>query len=454
MTLDLESILDRKRHISSQDGFEPTYMPSRLFPFQRSLTEWAIVTGRSGCFADCGLGKSGIEAVCAENFARHCDRPVLVLTPPSVGPQWIEEAALFGVEAKISRDGSVHRITVANWTMIHKFNPSDFCAIVGDESSILKSFDGSVKSAVTDFVKKVRYRLLATATAAPNDYTELGTHSEALGYLGYMDMLNRFFVNDQNNSATRRMYGEAPKWRFRGHSEIPFWQYICSWARAIRKPSDMGFDDAGFVLPSLSVTEHLVHSDTAPEGCLFATPATRLPEQRAEKRRTLNERCERAAELVRGTGKPYVMWCQFNDEGDFLEKLCPDALQVSGKDEDARTEKFEAFRKGKSRGLITKARIGGWGLNWQHCAHVVYFPSHSYEEYYQAVRRCYRFGQRNPVQVDLPLTEGERLIMANLKQKSVAADIMFTRLVAMMTDSIRAGDRKAHDLPMELPSWF
>lgn len=449
--MSLSAILERKEHANSQDGFEPTFLPDFLFGFQRSLCDWSVRKGRAAIFADCGLGKTAMELVWAENVARHTGLPVLLLTPLAVGAQTIREAERFGIEASRSAGA---RLQVANYERLHLFNPSDFGGVVCDESSILKSFDGARRGEITSFMRKVRYRLLATATAAPNDYIELGTSSEALGHMGHMDVLNRFFKNDQNNSATRRMYGEAPKWRFKGHAEIPFWHYVGTWARACRRPSDLGFDDGGFVLPSLVENDFEVEDDSAPEGLLFNVAARTLPEQRAEGKRTLTKRCEAAAALVADTGKPGVLWCHTNDEAALLAGMLPDAVEVSGSQSDAKKEeRFAAFQSGDARLLITKPKIGAWGLNWQHCAHVVYFPSHSFEQYYQAVRRCWRFGQKSPVTVDLPLTEGQRAIVANLRRKASQAERMFSSMVAAMNDdaSYRA-HRSATTIPV--PAWL
>jgi len=270
-----------------------------------------------------------------------------------------------------------------------------------------------------------------------------------------MDMLNRFFKNDLNNSAQGRMRGEVIKWRLKGHAELPFWRWVCSWARAIRRPSDLGFDDAAFMLPALHEVEHLVDAQSLAEGMLFALPAVGLKEQREERRRTVQERCERVASLVNHTGQPALVWCHMNDEGDMLEKLIPDAVQVSGADSDERKEeRLTAFADGKARVLITKPKIGAWGLNFQHCNHVTFFPSHSYEQYYQAVRRCWRFGQTRPVTVDIVTTEGERGVMRNLQRKSDQADAMFTRLVAEMNQALAI--QRANDMTkqVQVPAWL
>ncbi len=311
------------------------------------------------------------------------------------------------------------------------------------------------------------YRLLCTATAAPNDYIELGTSSEALGELGYTDMLMRFFKNDQNTVQPTRYVHDAgkyrrevaagtntDKWRFKGHAEKHFWRWVCSWGRACRKPSDLGFDDGSFILPELIERQHLVESLTLADGMLFSVPAIGLKEQREERRRTITERCEKAAELAGGEGSA-LLWCHLNLEGDLLEKLVPDAVQVSGADsDDAKEEKFLAFTSGQAKRLITKPKIGAWGLNFQHCNRVLSFPSHSFEQYYQAVRRCWRFGQLRPVTSDIITTEGEQSVMENLQRKAKAADKMFSVLAEEMNNALRVERSNQGSKKIEVPSWL
>lgn len=447
--------LHDKANVGSESGFEPTFMPAGLFDFQQAMVDYAVRKGRAALFEDCGLGKTVQFLTWAQNVVEHTSRPVLVLTPLAVSGQTIREAEKFGIDAARSADGSrPARIVVTNYERLGAFNPSDFAGVVCDESSILKSFDGSRKAEITAFMRKTPYRLLATATAAPNDYIELGTSSEALGYLGHMDMLNRFFKNDQNNSATRRMYGEAPKWRFKGHAETPFWRWVCSWARAMRKPSDLGFEDGRFILPPLQEVKHSVHARTNANGMLFNLPAATLPEQREEKKRTVGERCEQVAALV-NHGDPALVWCQLNEEADLLEELIPGSVQVAGKHSDeVKERRFMDFIDGNIRVLITKPKIGALGLNFQHCAHVTYFPSHSFEQYYQAVRRCWRFGQTRPVRVDIVHTEGEAKIMENLQRKAAAAEAMFGNLVSEMNNAIRVCADRDYQNNVELPSWL
>ncbi|MCC0042796.1 MAG: helicase [Rhodobiaceae bacterium] len=452
---DYAAFLSTKAQIDAGDGFAPVWMPDFLFDFQSALTDWAIRKGRAAVFADCGLGKTLIELVWAENVARKSGGNVLLLTPLAVTAQIAAEAAKFGIDARVSRDGTLHRITITNYEKLHLFQPSQFEGVVCDESSILKSFSGATRGALTEFMRTMRYRLLATATAAPNDFHELGTSSEALGYLGYMDMLNRFFRNDLNNSASGRYRGEVIKWRLKGHAEQPFWRWVCSWARACRRPSDLGFENARFVLPPIVEREHVVEATTLADGLLFALPAVGLREQRDERRRTIAERCSRVADLVNGTGQPALVWCHLNDEGDRLANMIPDAKQVSGAmSDDEKEARLLGFARGDIRVLITKPVIGAWGLNYQHCNHITFFPSHSFEQYYQGVRRCWRFGQERPVHVDIITTEGERGVLRNLQRKSEQADRMFASLVAHMNEALSIQRMSNFDNRMEVPQWL
>lgn len=451
-----EEFIERKSQLASAYGFSPIWMPDFLFDFQAVIEEWAIRKGRAAIFADCGLGKTIMQLVWAENVVRYTNRPVLILAPLAVGAQTVREGAKFGLDIHHSRDGVIRPgINITNYERLHYFNQSDFAGVVCDESSILKSFDGTRRIEITEFMRKVKYRLLCTATAAPNDYMELGTSSEALGELGHMDMLNRFFVNDQNNSAIGRMRGDVIKWRLKGHADIPFWRWVCSWARTVRKPSDLGFDDGAFVLPELIETAHLVEVATRAPGMLFTLPAITMAEQRAERRRSVNERCEKVAELVSTTNNPALVWCHLNDEGDRLADLIEDSQQISGIDEDeAKEEAFDSFCSRTLRVLITKPKIGAWGLNFQHCNHVTCFPSHSFEQYYQGVRRCWRFGQERPVRVDIVTTEGERSVLENVQRKARAADEMFSSMVAYMNNSIAIDRQVNHSTQEQIPSWL
>jgi hypothetical protein len=459
-----EKFLFDKSQSGNSYGFDPGELPTFLFDFQADLTEWALRKGRAAIFGDCGLGKTPMQLVWADQVARKTSKPVLILTPLAVAYQTVFEAQKFGIDAARSVAGEITApIMILNYERLQYVTPDQFGGVVCDESSILKSFDGAMRNAITAFMRKVEYRLLCSATAAPNDYTELGTSSEALGYLGHMDMLGRFFKNDQNTikPMTYRHQGQnfqklddAAKWRFKGHAELPFWQWVCSWARAVRRPSDLGYSDEGFILPPLVEQSHLVEVASLPDGMLFALPAVGLKEQRDERRRSVTERCEKIAQLV-DTKDQALVWCHLNDEGDLLEELIPNAIQVSGQDSgDAKESAFLAFSKGERRVLIMKPKIGAWGLNFQNCAHVTFFPSHSYEQYYQGVRRCWRYGQKSPVTVDIVTTEGEKSVLQNLQRKAKAADLMFSNLVTEMNRAQGVDRSVAFTQQEKVPAWL
>ena len=455
--------LAAKSQHNTGHGFEPTSLPDHLFGFQRELTEWAIRQGRGALFADCGLGKTPMELAWAQNVHEHTGKPVLLLTPLAVGFQIVREAAKFGHDAAMSRDGRpAAAITVSNYEQAAKFSPADFGGVVCDESSAIKAFDGTTRAVVTELMREMPYRLLGTATAAPNDYLELGTSSEALGELGYMDMLGRFFISDQRTSTHRPLgknvdgknaHGSMGVYRFKGHAEEPFWRWVSSWARAIRRPSDYGFSDDGFQLPALREVLHVVDSSTPRDDMLFDAPAIGLAEERAEMRRSLPDRCEKAASLL-ADAESGVAWCHLNDESTLLVRMIDGAVEVRGSDSpDEKEEKLRAFSDGEIRVLVTKPSIGAWGLNWQHCHRMTYFVSHSYEQYYQAVRRSWRFGQTQPVTVDVIASKATEAILDNLQRKSRQADRMFDALLTHMSDALKIERRKNYTNRIEVPSW-
>lgn len=456
-----DSFLDCKAQLEGMHGFEPFEIPRLAMDFQSDLIAWSLRKGRAAIWADCGLGKSLMELAWAANVHQKTGKPVLVATPLAVSSQMASEARKFWLDAAVSRDGQLKApIVITNYERLHLFNANDLGGFVCDESSAIKNFDGVRRAVVTDLMRKLPYRLLATATAAPNDYIEVGTSSEALGYLGHMDMLGRFFVNNMNNANTKGAYrGQKEdaglKWRFKGHSEMHFWRWVCSWARAVRKPSDLGYADDRFVLPPLREVAHIVKAKRLAPGMLFELPAEGLHEQREESRRTMEERCERAAALVMAHNEPAVMWCHLNTEGELLRKLVPGSIEIKGSDEPERKEElFEEFGQRRARVLVIKPKIGAWGLNWQHCAHMTWFPSHSFEQYYQAVRRCWRFGQTRPVTVDIVTTEGGMLVQENLQRKAKQADTMFASLVEHMNNALAIERSQNFNAKTEVPSWL
>ena len=436
-------------------GFEPVWMPEFLFDFQKHLVEWAIRKGRAAIFADCGLGKTPMQLVWAENVVRKTNKPVLIATPIAVGAQTLSEAQKFGVTAKRTRDGAMTDeacIWITNYEQLHKYESSRFGGFVGDESSAIKDFTTKRKKDVTEFARLLPYRLLCTATAAPNDFWELGTSSEVLGYLGFRDMITTFFK--QEVSKDYLGWGRT-KYRFRGHAEHPFWSWVCSWARSLRRPSDIGFDDSRFVLPELTEDTYIVDTAKPRPGTLFTVPARDMHEERAERRHSLIERCELAAKIVDDHDGPSVVWVELNQEGDHLEKTLSDCVQVHGSmSDDRKEEALLAFGSGQIKRMIIKPKIGAWGLNWQHCSNVVVFPSHSFESYYQLVRRCYRFGQDKPVRVSRIISEGERGVVDNLARKQTQATSLFASIVAHMSDAMHLQSSDFFPSTERIPTWL
>ena len=456
--MDYEEFLRNKQQSASMDGFEPTFMPDCMFPFQRFLTEWAIRKGRASLFEDCGLGKTLQQLVWAENVVRHTNKPVMIITPLAVSQQTAREAAKFGIEAKVSRDGKYDsKIVITNYERLHYFDSSEFIGAVCDEASAIKAFDGRRRKEVTRFLSKMPYRLLATATPSPNDFIELGTESECLGVMTQSDMLGFFFKESKNMRHTVFKEGDFwnhTKYTFKPHSAEPFWKWVVGWARGIRLPSDLGFDDADFMLPPLNYIDHIVDIPFIPPGELFPRPAISLREQKEERMNTVVERCERVAELV-NHDRPAIAWCHFNQEGEELERVIPGSVQVSGKDSiDLKEERLEAFAAGQIRVLVTKPKIGCWGLNLQHCGDMTFFPTHSYEGFYQGIRRCYRFGREGPVNVNIVSSPGEAKVIDGLKKKQANAEMMFARLVEHMNSAIVMNSVDKHNKSITVPSWL
>jgi SNF2 family DNA or RNA helicase len=362
------------------------------------------------------------------------------------------EGEKFGVGCKVSRDGKpAGDITITNYERLHLFDRNDYTGVVCDESSILKNIKGATKNQVIEFIKKMPYRLCMTATPAPNDPIELGTTSEAVGDMGAMDMLGTFFKN--NEKSLHPAFIDS-KWTFKPHSETAFWKWVSTWARAVRKPSDMGFEDNGFVLPEMTVNDIVIDRSQPLPGMLFSVPAVGMWEERQERKVTVNQRCEKVAELVEGHDTS-VIWGSMNIETDTLEKMIPDAVNIKGGESlDEREEKLLAFSSGQIKRLITKPKIGAFGLNWQHCAHMTFFPDHSYEQFYQGTRRIWRFGQKRNVTVDVVMSEAQERVFNNLSRKSEAADKMFEMLVQHMNDAQKVKSEIQYTNSVNLPSWL
>jgi hypothetical protein len=432
--MDYAEFLNSKRHSIGNFGFDPVWMPESAFDFQQHIITKAARKGRIGVFADTGLGKTRIQVAIAENVVRKTNGRVLILTPLAVAFQFIDEASVIGVDdIAHSKDGKLSKkITVCNYERLHLLNPEDFQCVMLDESSILKNFAGKTRDQVVAFIKRVPYRFLSTATPSPNDFIELGNSSEALGYMGYMDMLTKFFKSNQNSvDSNNRNIGE--KFYLKPHAERDFFAWVNQWSVMVKKPSDLGFSDAGYELPALHVNKHMVHNEATwvidGQESLFAMPAQRLTEVREEQKLTVKERCEKAREL--SGEKTSVYWCNLNDESALLASLDRDAVEIiGGMSIDQKEEILVGFARGEIKRLITKAKMTSMGLNWQHCNHTVFFPTFSYEQYYQAIRRFWRFGQKSEVTCDMVVSEGQERVIEALDQKMQKAIELYGNLVA------------------------
>ena len=420
-----EDFLKSKRHSIGEFGFEPNFIPDICFDFQKYTIDKAIKKGRIACFLDTGLGKTLIQLSIAKNIINHTNKNVLILTPLAVAFQFMIEAEKIGVDdIEYSKDGKfTKKIVICNYERLHYFNPSHFVGVILDESSILKNFDGKIKSQVTAFVKKIPYRFLSTATPSPNDFIELGTSSEALGYMGYMDMLTKFFKNNQNSvDSTNRNIGE--KFYLKPHAEKDFFAWVNQWSIMAKMPSDLGFSNERYNLPELIVNKHVVKNqsmfDVNGQVTMFVPIAKSIAEVRLEQKQTELKRCEKAIELA--SGKTSVYWCNTNNESSILKSLDSEAVEIIGSQSiEKKEEILLAFANGEIKRLITKAKMTSMGLNWQHCNHSVFFPTWSYEQYYQAIRRFWRFGQTKDVTIDMVISDGQTRVIEALQQKTEKA---------------------------------
>ena len=448
--------LESKKHTAIDFGIKTNFIPDSMFDYQKHVSEYAIKKGRCAVFLDTGLGKTIIELTIATNYVKATNKPVLIITPLAVAFQFIQEAEKFGIDdISYSKDGKYKtKIVVCNYERLEKFNHSDFDCVILDESSILKNFDGAIKGHITAFLKKVKYRYLFTATPSPNDYIELGTSSEALGYLGYTDMLTKFFKNNNNSIDVRHAGAE---WYLKAHAEKDFWRWIASWSISMRKPSDLGYSDERHTLPELIEVETIIRNENPlainGQSSMFALPAQNFFEIKAEVRSTIQQRCEMAVEKA-SKHDITVYWVNLNDEADLISKLDKDTKEVKGKmNVDEKEEILLAFSNGEINKLITKTSITAFGLNWQHCNHTTYFPTYSYEQYYQAIRRFWRFGQKRNVFVDLILSDGQTRIMESLLVKKDKAINMFENLTKQ-TNSEFIIDKKGFDKEIVLPNFL
>lgn len=437
--MNYSEFIEAKKHSIGNFGFKANWIPDIAFDFQRYIIDKAVQKGRIGIFADTGLGKTLIQLSIANNIVLTHNKRVLILTPLAVAFQFLDEAEKLGIDdIEHCKDGKFKKnIVVCNYERLHFFNASDFECVILDESSILKNFDGKIKEQITAFIKKVPYRFLSTATPSPNDFIELGTSSEALGYMGYMDMLTKFFKNNQNSvDSNNRNIGE--KFYLKPHAEKDFFAWVNQWSIMVKKPSDIGFSDDGYELPQLIKNYHSVENqsliDINGQVQLLTPVAKSMTEVRREQQQTIKPRCELAAELAKS--KTSVYWCNFNEESSLLKELDKDAVEIIGSMSiDKKEDILINFAKGNIDRIITKAKMTSMGLNWQHCNHSVFFPTWSYEQYYQAIRRFWRFGQKRDVTIDIVASDGQERVLEALEQKTQKAIQLHQNLVNAVNHS-------------------
>ena len=440
---DYRDFIASKGTAATSHGFAPTNQWPSLFPHQMATLQFVCEKGRAAAFLDTGLGKSRVEAAAAAEFAQRSGRPSLILTPLAVARQMQRECAAIGVDARVIREQSEAGpgVNIANYERLPKLDPSVNGGVVLDESSILKAFTGPTKRILCDAFASTPYRLAATATPAPNDHMELGNHSEFLGHLGSMEMLCRWFVNDTSTA--------SQDWRLKGHAQADFWGWVASWARAATLPSDLGGDDSGFVLPPLTYELHTVSSDITvdvPDGMLFRIPDGSATTIHKEKRLTLDDRVAKAAEIANAADGAVIVWCETNGESSALAQSIPDAIEVHGSmDPEEKIAALDDFTFGRRRVIVSKPKLAGLGLNWQHANTVIFASvSHSYEQHYQAVRRAWRYGQTQPVTCHVVISDTETSIWNNVQRKAQDHQRMKRAMAEAMNGNQSASIKKAY----------
>lgn len=422
--------LESKKTAHIPSGFDCGELHEKLFPFQKAIVKWALKRGRSAIFADTGLGKTFQQVVWADEVHKHTNGNVLIFAPLCVAIQ-TKELAKDKLNIDInycrSQDQVKPGINITNYEMLDHFDNSKLSGIVLDEASIIKSYDGKTTEKILDFSKKIPYRLSCTATPSPNDYMELGNQAEFVGVMSREEMLAMFFIHDG---------GDTSKWRLKGHGESRFWEWLSTWAVVVRKPSDLGFDDGGYILPELIMHEHIINIDSNNDDQLFALPAQGLNEQRAAKRRSMEFRVNAVSDLVNNSDDAWMVWCHLNDESEMLGKAISNSVTVQGSDSiDHKENSMNGFSHGSINRLISKASICGYGMNWQHCNNTAFAGiDNSFESMYQAIRRFWRFGQTKPVNVHLFLSEQEIPILENIKRKEQQHNEMSARMVEHMKE--------------------
>ena len=422
--------IESKQTFDTSTGIKnPESINPMLFDFQSDITKWALRRGRAAIFADCGLGKTPMQLEWADHVCKYTKSNVLIVAPLAVSSQTVKEGVKFGVDVNQCNDASdvESGISITNYEKLHKFNPDQFSGIVLDESSILKSYAGKYRTDLIEQWGSVQFRLACTATPAPNDFMELGNHSEFLGAMTRTEMLSMFFVHDG---------GETQKWRLKGHAESEYWKWLCSFAVMIQKPSDIGYDDGDFMLPDLKIHQSVVETTPTNGEYLFAMEAQTLQERIGARRDSIADRVAKCAELVNDSKESWLIWCNLNNESAALAKAIDGAVEVKGSDKHEHKESaMMGFSSGDVRILVTKPSIAGFGMNWQHCHNVAFVGlSDSYEQFYQAIRRCWRFGQQSNVNCHIITADTEGSVVKNIQRKEMDAARMAENMVKNMSD--------------------
>ena len=455
--MNYQDFIEQKRIKVQASGFdvEAGQLNDMLFDWQKDIVQWTLYRGRSAIFLDCGLGKSPLQLEFAKHVVNHTRGDVLILAPLAVSAQTQREGIKFGIDVNVAKTAKDLKsgINVTNYDRLHHFEGCEFAGLVLDESSILKGEFGQLRNDITDYAGHIPYLLSATATPAPNDFTELLRQAEYLGVMLEKESKALFFTQDGNSSN---------KFRLKRHAELDFWKWVSEWAIAMRKPSDLGYDDGAFVLPPLTMHEHVAHTPNYQQNTLFAMEATTLSEQRDANKYSLENRVQICADMVNASDEPWIVWCNLNYESEALRKAIPDAVEVKGSDKDEfKEDAMIGFADGRYRVLITKPSIAGFGMNWQHCANAAFVGlSHSYEQFYQAIRRNWRFGQKFEVNAHVIISEADGAVVRNIERKEQQSERLFDEIIKHMTPHARikgemTRNEMAYDpqLKMIMPQW-
>lgn len=452
-----QRFIKNKQSADIPTGFDCDVQIGPLFDFQAACVKWALKRGRAALFLDTGLGKTLSQCTWAQKVVEHTGGNVIIAAPLCVAQQTVEEAAKFGITVKYCRDESQVEpgITITNYEMLENFDLESFAGVVLDESSILKSHTSKTREYITAAFKLTPYKLSCTATPSPNDYMELGNQAMFLGVMSAQEMLATFFTHDG---------GDTSKWRLKGHGKVKFWEWMATWSICIRNPSDLGFDGSRYELPPVNMIEHVVSGGELLEGQLFAVTAQTLTERRQAKRSSMDDRIQLAASIANGTDQPVIVWCHMNEESERLAKAIPDSVEVTGSMTIAQKEKnIMAFTHGQARVLVSKASICGFGMNWQHCSTMIFAGmDDSFEKYYQAVRRCHRFGQKHRVTVHIITADTEGAVKANIERKQLQANEMAGQMISRMREITRSqivgatSNTETYNptVPMTIPAWI